>query len=694
MDKSCPDFSLYDVRDKKFEGKFMINLTCNACHSTHEIPEEYIGQKVQCDCGAKMIVTAHQVNDDGVLLLAPNKQATQDEVGGSVKVGLPPLKVAKPLSTPPPLKSPPPPPPLKSPPPPPPLDPPPLVQENKDQEAEQSTDTSWFYQPDEGASFEGPYTSDKFKSLAQDGTITPSTLIMYQGVKAKASDVDGLSFNEVGISVENLDHDIPLITRPNGSLKCPHCWWKYEYEDLLFIAGHQSLTGDPVLGPDVQKRFIPTEFNSSSQALDSLGVACTDMACPRCRLYIPKSTLRNNDDMIISIVGAPGSGKSFLLTSMVWKLRMVLGRDFALNLMDADPSTNKVLHDYEDLFFANPDPNSLVVLRKTEESGELYNEVLLDGSYMQLPNPFFFNLKGMPHHPWKTGGGADFEKGLVLYDNAGESFQPGKDSAVNPATRHLAHSDIVFFLFDPTQDPQFRRRLATLNHEQLQKSMVVSRQEILMSEMITRMERYNNIDGKNLFDKTVVITISKFDLWKDLLPFDIENEPWASVQGHPTKALDLDAIYAISLIVRNLFLEINPQLVHTAEAHFKNVVFLPCSAIGRDINMKSSEQGLGVQSSEIDPFWVSSPILLLLEENGLLTSIGGSREGAQIVVAVKHSNKYHVEIDGQSLVLSEAYLGKRLISPKSLKPFIVVKAQDEEPVSGHEDDLSKLIDSL
>jgi hypothetical protein len=46
------------------------------------------------------------------------------------------------------------------------------------------------------------------------------------------------------------------ISRNPGSgrrgIVCPHCWHRFDVEEFLFIARHQSLVGDPVLGADAR----------------------------------------------------------------------------------------------------------------------------------------------------------------------------------------------------------------------------------------------------------------------------------------------------------------------------------------------------------------------------------------------------------------------------------------------------------
>src|SRR5208282_1339671 len=70
------------------------------------------------------------------------------------------------------------------------------------------------------------------------------------------------------------------------------------------------------------------------------------------------------------------------------------------------------------------------------------------------PRPFLFTMQPQDGHP--GGDPARLSRMLCLYDNAGEHFQPGQDTASSPVTRHLAHSRAILFLFDPTQDKRLR----------------------------------------------------------------------------------------------------------------------------------------------------------------------------------------------------------------------------------------------
>ena len=71
-----------------------------------------------------------------------------------------------------------------------------------------------------------------------------------------------------------------------------------------------------------------------------------------------------------SIVGAPASGKSYFLTSMIWQLKKNLPRYYNFTISDTDPAFNVVLNNYEQILFLNPEKREYVSLPKTELHGE------------------------------------------------------------------------------------------------------------------------------------------------------------------------------------------------------------------------------------------------------------------------------------------------------------------------------------
>ena len=87
------------------------------------------------------------------------------------------------------------------------------------------------------------------------------------------------------------EDDIVTTSTRGGSkgIICPHCWHRFDVGEFLFIARHQSLIGDSVLGADAPQRFLPSRFTPEGNAIDAAGMSCPDMACPRCHLRIPQA---------------------------------------------------------------------------------------------------------------------------------------------------------------------------------------------------------------------------------------------------------------------------------------------------------------------------------------------------------------------------------------------------------------------
>lgn len=140
----------------------------------------------------------------------------------------------------------------------------------------------------------------------------------------------------------------------------------------MWIAANVNLRGDVKLGESAMRRFLPTRFTATAEAIDSAGSTATETACPRCHLPVPR-VLLECPTLFFSILGAPASGKSYLLTSMVWQARRILPELFQLRFTDADAAGNGRLNEYEEQQFLAEDPDRLVWPTKTEEQGDLYD---------------------------------------------------------------------------------------------------------------------------------------------------------------------------------------------------------------------------------------------------------------------------------------------------------------------------------
>ena len=408
--------------------------------------------------------------------------------------------------------------------------------------------------------------------------------------------------------------NIPL----RKQVSCPHCWHLFATDQILWISESPELIGDSRLGPDGQQRFLPFRFDANAQAIDPNGFACHRFACPNCHLQIPRAFLEL-PPFFISIVGAPAVGKSYFLAAMTWRLRKVMPKYFGFSYTDADAELNQRLQQYESQQFLQGSSKTLVAIEKTEVYGNSYNSVLINGQEVAFPQPFTFSLTPNSQHPL-------FEKSshvsrvLCLYDNAGESYLPGADSAIRPVTRHLTLSNALFFLFDPTQDARFRDICRGKTHDpqmnvdatdpHVRRS--VARQETILTELVNRFRNHQRISPQRQERPPLIIVLTKADAWGFLLGDTKLTSPWRPVSNSPYHAFDTTAVEEVSAKARGMMQKMIPEIVSVAEQLTQDVVYIPVSATGGPPSVDPATGILGFRPADIKPFWAEVPVVYTL----------------------------------------------------------------------------------
>ena len=407
---------------------------------------------------------------------------------------------------------------------------------------------------------------------------------------------------------------------------CPHCWHKFRAVDVVFVARHQDLVGDAVLGPDEQLRFSPSRFLVNGAALDPMGAECRSVACPRCHLTLARSLLEC-EKLSISVVGAPAAGKSYLLAAMTWELRQVLPR-LGWVFSDAIPETNAILNANEKRLFLAENPDEPVMLEKTQTDGPgLYQFASIRGERVMLPKPFQFQL-APTNRSDKTGA-----RVLVMYDNAGEHFLPGREEARAPVTEHLARANLIVFMLDPTQDPRLRSQLDSqdpqLRSSKLLDAAGLMRQESVLAEAIARTRSLSGIASYARHGKPLIIALAKCDIWSGVVDRSLPKSPLVE-QTDGSLALDVELIRETSSRCREMLKSVCPEIVALAEDFTKSVLYVPTSATGCS-PMSVERDGttyLGFRPRDLLPRWASVPALCAIQavQPRLIPIVKHSRE--------------------------------------------------------------------
>ena len=472
-----------------------------------------------------------------------------------------------------------------------------------------------------------------------------------------------------------------LAALAEATVVCPHCWHGFYPDQAWYISGHAELVGDAVAGDFEQARFAPHQAtrDGHGHAVDPKGARMVDRACPRCHLQVPRDLLRQRP-LFVSVVGAPRSGKTYFVTAMVHQARRELGRFFHYALHEADSHDVRAFQQLEQALFYNPTPDVPTFLAKTEESGSPYNRVRLDGGDVLLPKPFIFSLRPTDANVDAAKHGAALHRELVLYDNAGESFEHLKERYGERVTQHLGEAAAVLFTFDPLQDPDARQRLAgggTSADPQLTTAAHSYRQDPVLTETVHRIRRHRQVPDGTRLPVDLAVCVMKYDVWRPLLPFGADDIDHTSVEADPTAPVgrfDVDEVNRISLLARAFVDEVSPAFVATAEANFRTVRYFPVSALGGspaydDQATAGPNNPLKVRPSAVQPFRASHPLLWVIQRQGLIRKTHADPAAAaalpQAVVQQTAGDRTWVVLPGsrQTLVLDAEYAGRWIVDP-------------------------------
>lgn len=404
------------------------------------------------------------------------------------------------------------------------------------------------------------------------------------------------------------------------SVICPYCWEGWEPEDAVWVSRHRDLRGDPRLGVDAPLRFLPTRFNSRGLAIDARDQVCTEIACPRCHLALPRAFLEFKS-LFVSIVGAPGSGKSFFLGAAVNQLRNILARQFNLSFQDADPERNITVTDYENALFQQPDLDKPVevanLIRKTQfgdGAGDTFYSVRYGTHERRQPRPFSFLIDTLPGHP-STEKAKRYGRIMCLYDNAGESYLPTRqDLFAEDMTAHLIRSKFLLFLFDPLQDMGFYREVERKSGRLESGVRFQSAQYVVLNEAARRVKQLLGGSPSTLHEAPLLMLVSKWDAWKGLLPELSAIEPVRPASSG-LHGLDIPEVERASAMIRDLLNRLCPTIVQTAESFCREVRYMPVTALGtspRPDPARTDSRGMAAEvivPRDISPRWVTVPFL-------------------------------------------------------------------------------------
>jgi hypothetical protein len=435
-----------------------------------------------------------------------------------------------------------------------------------------------------------------------------------------------------------------------SQLTCPSCWSGLKPEQLLWVSAHPELRGDDILGDDAPRRFLPTRFDVEGFALDAEGMRCQSLACPKCHLTIPR-ILVDYKPLFLSVLGAPSSGKSYFLASMIWQTRQRL-RSFHVDFADADPVANQILSGYEQKLFLAEDGNAFVAISKTEPDGELYQAVDYGGHQEIYPRPFVFAMQPGRNHVRRSQftDVRVHSRALCLYDNAGEHFQPRPEAELSPATEHLALSEALLFVFDPIQHNRFRQLCREFSHDpQLDAEFQCFRQDEILLEAAKRIRLKANLAQHQPFDRPLIIVVNKWDVWEPLMKgVDLRTlDPFRRTRDGEI-AVDWTILRQVSDRTRGVIERYAPEVVSACDSFCRDVTYIPVTPQGCSPEQVpgATQRLLGVRPGKISPIWAEVPLLYAISRTRSILIPGGESAPAAATSSSPPMTARAAELEG------------------------------------------------
>ncbi len=277
--------------------------------------------------------------------------------------------------------------------------------------------------------------------------------------------------------------------------------------DLLCVSRDRTRTFEPANFHLLNGKMVPHEIDSSGRKTPS----SADRACPNCELRLPSAYKENHD--IFSIVGQPGSGKSYYLATLIHKISTIL-YPMGFGFVSDDAELNQEITPITQIPFKDgpPEDSGRRFIKKTDENEERTQRLLTlkssQGGSVQLsvPRPFIYRITQI------SGNEMKIISRPVFYDNPGEHWidveltgmetsEPMRARAQNSkfATSHISLSSAIFVLCDPTA--QGERFGGTLNR--------VDNQTTMITKLIQTLRESNET-------APIAVLLVKWDAWQHM----------------------------------------------------------------------------------------------------------------------------------------------------------------------------------
>lgn len=317
--------------------------------------------------------------------------------------------------------------------------------------------------------------------------------------------------------------------------------------------------------------------------------------CPHCHNLLPESSISGRD-MIISIVGSRGTGKSHFVGVIIKELRDRISVAFGGSLEGFDDSFQRWQETFGDKLYLNNEK-----LELTQSSLSNSN----NGAY----RPLIFKLKLPKKSLFKTEIDCFT---FVFFDTAGEDLNDA--DTMSTVNRYICNSAGILFLLDPMQIPTVAN---SLEESVVQRASAIDGRHATASDQImTRVSQLirqeGNMPETKKIDIPVAAVFSKYDAIVDIVPPGfVVSEPSPHCTG---KKFDMTDWQNVNSSIKALLEQWGEtSFTATLESNYSRYSFFAASALGLENN-----PSLDGRIQKPRPHRIEDALLWILKENNVI----------------------------------------------------------------------------
>jgi len=404
---------------------------------------------------------------------------------------------------------------------------------------------------------------------------------------------------------------------------CPYCFNKHEITKVQFRCTNKKCSdfddiettiyekGNPSTPKKGKKTFEVHPKNRFEEAsflftsnvpkygnCPECGHKTFKKICPSCHNRLPEATLTGRD-MIISVVGSRGSGKSHFVGVIIKELIDRISVSFGGSMEPEEDSWER----YEE-HFGRRLYTDLQKLDLTSSS-----EVNVDnGAYKPLIFRLNFPRKSLNSFSQNKIDSFTF----VFFDTAGEDLN--SEDVMNTYNKYIFNSSGIIFLLDPMQIPAVRNKLDSEIIERASSAgFSQSAPPVDITARVSRLIRKNNgLPPDQKIDIPVAVVFSKLDAIYSIIP---EGSTLLETSPHcANKTFVLADGYNVNLEVQGLLKEWGlGASITQIENNYKDSSFFTLSSLGLN-NIPQRDNSI----ERPRPHRIEDPLLWMLMKNNVI----------------------------------------------------------------------------